>query len=505
MRRVSVATAFVIVGGVVAAVGSGATMATREQAPSKTSPQPTTLPARSSSVVVASTIPTSSVVEGSQATSDGEQVGVRWSADVEGELLGLESAADRLYTVTMNGSTLEVVVFDRGDGSVLWDRTLTDAAWPEPEYWGSATEYGLLLTFGADAGGHLVLLDADDGEIRWDESLTFPAYDVYEQVNDHVALFELSEGDLQFIDLDTTEQADAGDYFSNGWVVIGDEFARFEDNDLDESVPGTVVQEIIAEGVVETVVVETVPWTVSVDDSTDTRPTPVDVEPRSLEVGWDPFDPQAPTTPIELPAGTDEVDATDDGRLIVATVGNELVGILDGEEVWRWTPDVAGIGYVEVLDGLIGVVEIVGDEYRGRVQYARIDDNRIEPFDVVPETFEVHDVRVDADGNVAAVGVFDTTPGSSSEERITPAIVELDGRNSVHEMPAQLDGLSYVGAFGEYLYSASAYGDEQIVIYRGDSFEPVTSIPYSVESDLIDLGDEIIVYDAEQSTLSVYA
>ena len=240
-------------------------------------------------------------------------------------------------------------------------------------------------------------------------------------------------------------------------------------------------------------------------DSTDTRPTPVDVEPRSLEVGWDPFDQGAPTTPIELPAGTDEVDATEDGHLIIATVGNELVGILDGEEVWRWTPDVAGIGYIESFDGLIGVVEIVGDEYRGRVQYARIDDDRIEPFDVVPETFEVHDVRVDADGNVTAVGVFDTTPGSSSEETISPAIVELGDGNSVREFPSQIDGLAHVGAIGEHVFSASPYEDERIVIYRGDSFDPVTSIPYSVESDLIDLGDGIIVYDAEQSTLSMYA
>ena len=200
--------------------------------------------ATSGTIVDDSTSTSTSSVEGPPATSEEEQFGVRWSAEVEGELLGLETAADRLYAVTLNGSTLEVVAFDLGDGSVLWERTLTDAAWPEPEYWGSATEYGLVLTFGADAGGHLTLLDADNGETRWDESLTFPAYDVYEQVNDHVALFELSEGDLQFIDLDTTEQADAGDYFSNGWVVIGDELARFEDSDLGESVAGTVVGEI---------------------------------------------------------------------------------------------------------------------------------------------------------------------------------------------------------------------------------------------------------------------
>jgi hypothetical protein len=222
-------------------------------------------------------------------------------------------------------------------------------------------------------------------------------------------------------------------------------------------------------------------------------------------VGWDPFDPGAPTTPIELPGGTDEVDATEDGRLIVATVGNELVGILAGAEVWRWTPDVAEIGYVEFLDGLIGVVEVSEGAYTGRAQYARLGEDRIEPFDVVPDTFRVDDVWLGAEGSVAAVGVFDTTPGSSSEETVRPAIVELGNDNTVRELPVHLDGLSYVGAFGEYVFSASPYGAEQIVIYRGDSFEPVTSIPYSVESGLIDLGDEIIVYDADQSTLSVYA
>ena len=117
---------------------------------------------------------------GPQTTSDELQFGVRWSADVEGKLIGLETTADRFYAVTLIGSTLEVRAFDLGDGSVLWERTLTDGAWLEPEYWGSATEYGLVLTFGADAGGHLTLLDADDGETRWDESLTFPAYDVYD-------------------------------------------------------------------------------------------------------------------------------------------------------------------------------------------------------------------------------------------------------------------------------------------------------------------------------------
>ena len=503
MRQERVVVAVVVPLVVVCAVGWGASSATPAEIPPKT-----TSLAKSSRIVAPTSTSTSSV-EGSAKTSEGEQFVVRWSAEIEGELLGLETAADRLYVVTLNGSALEVVASDLGDGSVLWERTLTDAAWPGPEYWGSATEYGLVLTFGADAGGHLTLLDADSGETRWDESLTFPAYDVYEQVNDHVALFELSEGDLQFIDLDTTETADAGDYFSNGWVVIGDELARFEDNDLGESVPATVVEEIATEVVVETVVVETVvvetvPWTVSLDDSTDTPPTPVDVEPRSLELGWDPFDPEAPTTPIELPAGTDEVDATDDGRLIVATVGNELVGVLDGEEVWRWTPDVAEIGYIEFLDGLIGVVEVAGGVYTGRAHFARVGQDRIKPFEVVPETFRVDDVWLSEDGSIAAVGVFDTTGGSSSEETIRPAIIELEDGNSVREFPSQINGLAYTGAFGEYVFSASPYVDEQIVIYRANSFEPVASIPYSVESDLIDLGGGIIIYDAGQSTLSMY-
>ena len=67
---------------------------------------------------------------------------------------------------------------------------------------------GLLLTFEGTDRGHLVLLDADSGETRWDEGLDDgSAYHVYDQLNDHVALIELSEGDLQFVDLDTAEQS----------------------------------------------------------------------------------------------------------------------------------------------------------------------------------------------------------------------------------------------------------------------------------------------------------
>ena len=130
---------------------------------------------------------------------------------MNGELLGLETSEDRFYAVTLDGSMLDVVAFNVADGTVLWERTVTDAAWPQPEYWGSATDYGLVLTYGADAEGHLTLLDAASGDTCWDKPLPRPAYDVYEQVNDHVAVMEITEMDLEFLDLDTGERVSAGD------------------------------------------------------------------------------------------------------------------------------------------------------------------------------------------------------------------------------------------------------------------------------------------------------
>src|SRR5262245_14233172 len=105
MRRLSVAVAFVVVGAVVAAGGSSGTA-------SSTSP-------------------------GSDSFEP------RWSVPVDGELLGLEAAGDRVYTVTHSGSTLAVVAFDLSDGSVLWRHTIPDIEDPYG-YDGSATDYGLL-------------------------------------------------------------------------------------------------------------------------------------------------------------------------------------------------------------------------------------------------------------------------------------------------------------------------------------------------------------------------
>ena len=103
----------------------------------------------------------------------------------------------------------------------------------------------------------------------------------------------------------------------------------------------------------------------------------------SLEVGLDPFDPEVLPTPVPLPSGTVSVTASEDGQLIVATVGSDLVGIVDGEEVWTWTPDVEGIGYVLLVDGFVGVRETVGGVF-GRFLFAEIGDGGVVPFDTFP-------------------------------------------------------------------------------------------------------------------------
>ena len=411
---------------------------------------------------------------------------LRWSADVDGELLGLETAADRFYAVTLDGSTLRAAAFNLADGGVLWERTVSDATWPQPEYWGSATAYGLVLTYGADAGGHLTLLDVDSGETVWDEPLQWPAYDVYEQVSDHVAVMEITEMDLEFLDLDTGQRVSAGD--PADWRVIGDELALFEDTGPDESTSGTLAEVILVESVVNTT-----PSANSPDDSTVLFKTPS--EAGTLLVGWDPFDPSTATSTIEVPSRT--IDVSEDGSIIVATVGDELVGIVDGEEAWRWTPDVRGVGDVDVFDGYIGVEEH-SYGWVNLAQFGRIEDG-VEPYDLFPEEFDFRDLLLDVD-NVAVVGVLNQEPGFFTEGDLLTTI-ELRAGAPQHQAAEGLQG-SAAGAFGSYVYAATAA--DQLDIYRGAELEPVAAIPYTEDSDITTVGSAIIIYDPVEATFTVY-
>ena len=142
------------------------------------------------------------------------------------------------------------------------------------------------------------------------------------------------------------------------------------------------------------------------------------------------------------------VTASEDGRLIVATVGSDLVGIVDGEGVWTWTPDVEGIGYVLLVDGFVGVRETVGGVF-GRFLFAEIGDGGVVPFDTFPDGFRLEDVWFAADGSPALVGIIDETPDMRSrDERVRAALVELRTGAPIHEIADDLNGFGTAGAFG---------------------------------------------------------
>jgi hypothetical protein len=259
--------------------------------------------------------------------SSGEAFSSRWSAEIEGELIGFEVGNDRVYAGVHDGSTLEVVAFDLADGTILWRQIVADVEEPS-RYAGGAVDNGFLLSFeegappagvvmvdvaievavpatsapgpdvepdstsAATEGGdgpdsHLILLDGVSGEIRWDEPLYDPATYVSGQENDHVAVVGVYDSGPAFVDLDTAESVLMQNSPDSYWLLVGEELAQFENG--------------------------------------------------SLELGLDPFDSAMLPTPVPLPSGTDSVTANEDGRLIVATVGSDVVGIVDGEEVWTWT------------------------------------------------------------------------------------------------------------------------------------------------------------------------
>ena len=235
-----------------------------------------------------------------------------------------------------------------------------------------------------------------------------------------------------------------------------------------------------------------------------------------LTVGWDPFDRAAPTSDVVLPPGTLRVTSSGDGDLLVATVGTELVGIVDGEEAWRWAPDVQEIGVVTIFEGIIGVYERRNGIF-GRTQFGRIGDDGVEPFDVFPDTLRFDAVWDGgggwfdiAGGGFALVGILDNTFGlADSDDRVSAVTVELEAGTPVRTITDDLNGLASVGVFGSYIYTASSL-DGEIWIYDVHSLEVVDSIPLPDTDDFevvdfIALGDGILVFDADQSTLSAYA
>jgi hypothetical protein len=436
-------------------------------------------------------------------TSSAEPFGPRWSVDIDGEMLGFELGSDRVYAVVHDGSMLEVVALELADGDVLWRQTAAEVDNPH-RYAGGALDDGFLFSFedrgpveeivvvvGSEIVGtddslpassapepdiqpgdsaatpddddrrdaHLILLDGVSGEIRWDERGYDPAPYVSGHVNDHVAVVGVYDSGPFFLDLDTAEIVEMENSQETFWLLVGDELARFDGG--------------------------------------------------SLVLGLDPFDPAAKPTTVPLPAGTVSVTASEDGRQIVATVGSDLVGIVDGEEVWTWTPDVEGIGYVLLVDGFVGVRELVGGTY-GRFVFAEIADRVVVPLETFPDNFRFEGVWFAADGTPALVGVMDETPDMNSrDERVRGAVVELRTGTPTREIVDDLNGFGTAGAFGAYIFTASVI-DGQISIYDGDTLERVTAIPFMDEDEVRPTNlhvsdDEIVVYDPEQSTISAYA
>jgi hypothetical protein len=371
----------------------------------------------------------------------------RWSKPLEGELIALESTADRVYAAMQNGSDVEVIAFDLDEGEV-WRRPVTDTF--TGEFWSRAVDRGFLITFDDAAGGHLMLLNADDGETAWDRPLDFSAYDIGNQLTPDVGLIWIRERDLEFVDLDTGDRAPAGRYeFDPSWKVVGNQLARFDG--------------------------------------------------ESLEVGSDPFDSSARTEIIELPATASDVTASSDGRLIIATVGSELVGMIEGEEAWRWTPEVPEISDVEVFDNdYIGVAVDAGSDLWA--QFAQVGDDVVEPFGTLPENFVLSDFWKPNDGEPVLVGYFDDTPDLGEGNPLPVATIQLREGLPVHQVPDATRGS--VGAFGDYVFSS---GEEQINIFKGVELEPVTSLRRPDYSRQADLHNGIVVYDIEQSAITAYA
>ena len=376
----------------------------------------------------------------------------RWTSDVEGQLIGLQTSDQRIYAATLNGSQLGIVAFDVSNGSALWERQLAKVT--KPDFWASPTEPGLLVTFDDAAGGHLALLDVDTGKSVWDVHLDNAAYDVYEQLTDELALINITEYELEFVDLSTGDRTSAEKPWT--WMVAGEDLPRLSDG--------------------------------------------------SLEVGWDPFDPdRPPASTIELPYAEPRIGSSPDGSVLVASDDSEITGIVDGEEVWTWRPDLSKLGDVRVFEGYVGVEESSDFDTNVRwAQFARLGDDGVKPLQVLPATFELTAVLPGEEGDASLVGFLDESPVDSSDELVAVATIELTEGLPVHEIKDSVDAMGEVGAFGSYVFAASPYG-EHIQVYAGVQLTPVATLPFPAKSTVATVTNGLVIYDEQRSTISLHA
>ena len=171
-------------------------------------------------------------------------------------------------------------------------------------------------------------------------------------------------------------------------------------------------------------------------------------------------------------------------------------------------PDVEDFGAVLLVDGFVGVWELVGGSF-GRRLFAEIGDSGVVPLDTFPGEFTLEDISFTTDGTPALVGIIDETPDMHSrDERVRAAIVELRTGTPIRKIADDLNGMGTTGAFGAYVYTASVI-DGQINVYNADTLEQVGKIPFNDDDDVrpqnLQVADtEIVVYDPKQSTISVY-
>ena len=291
----------------------------------------------------------------------------RWSAQVEGDAGWLVAGDGNEPYVILDDSddsegdaTYAVVALAIGDGSERWRTPLTETGCCDGAGVDAIpTEGGLLASFDDADGGHLVLLDETSGEVRWDTTLETSTYDLWGEIEPGLGYVSLDETTSAFVDLD--DGAILEDELD--WLVFDDRLSVVED------------------GV--------------------------------LRVGVDPFDSDAETEDIDL-AGLNPTAVHRVASQVVVVDGEELVGIADGQEVFRIDAGVGPIGESGVVeDQLVAVSDT--QSTAETVVFVTVENDHARVVGRAPENFEQDSAAVDVvQGDALVAGLIDDDPPTDS-------------------------------------------------------------------------------------------
>lgn len=302
---------------------------------------------------------------------DEHSFGKQWKAEFDSVVVNAAYMGDTLYIALQSPVNLALAAVDLKDGEIRWTKNVAGGGgrWDGASNLGP-TSVGVMTSFQAEDGGHLVLLDGRSGAEVWNVALNTYGYELEGEIADGIARFWPTEYEQMFVDLRSGQQ--------------------LPDLPIDFFVEHR--------GAIQ-------------DGST-------------LRVDLDPMDSSTGGHAIDLGSEAQIVNVgMSDNTLLLLNSAGTLSGYVDGERSWSLElGDLEIQGFTKVGHLLVVLADsgespvIVDDPH-----YYWIDDGTTNPLIGVPKDFVPEDIGLIADRPVL-LGRIDANPYEDLPDEVNPGL-----------------------------------------------------------------------------------